>query len=136
MIILASRSVSISPLCDDIDLRSCSAGQISGFLCHLRTVYRHQNSYHNFQHALDVLQAMQTFLCAARRVPPVSILLDEERKWRPDKKSIDSSVLISCLDNLDLFTLYIAAIGHDVGHPGFTNVFMVGSSIFRQFDYT
>ena len=105
-------------------LRHCFAGQISEFLRHLRTVYRHHNSYHNFQHALDVLQAMQTFLCAARRVPPVSILLGDGRTWRPDKGS-DSSGLISCLDNLDLFALYIAAIGHDVGHPGFTNVFMV-----------
>jgi hypothetical protein len=100
------------------------AGQISEFLRHLRTVYRRQNSYHNFQHALDVLQATQTFLCAAKRVPPVSILLGDDRTWRPDK-SINSNDLICCLDNLDLFALYIAAIGHDVGHPGFTNVFMV-----------
>jgi hypothetical protein len=26
--------------------------------------------------------------------------------------------------------LYIAAIGHDVGHPGFTNNFMVRSFVF------
>lgn len=91
---------------------------------HLRTIYRWENSYHNFQHALDVLQATQTFLFAAGKVPPVSILLaSDERTWRPDKTNGDA--LISCLGNLDLFTLYIAAIGHDVGHPGFTNVFMV-----------
>lgn len=100
-------------------------GQISEFLRHLRTIYRWENSYHNFQHALDVLQATQTFLFAAGKVPPVSILLaSDELSWRPDRTT-DSDTLISCLDNLDLFTLYIAAIGHDVGHPGFTNVFMV-----------
>lgn len=92
-------------------------------------IYRGRNSYHNFQHALDVLQAIQTFLCAAGRVPPVSILSGDERTWRPDK----GFGLISCLDNLDLFTLYIAAIGHDVGHPGFTNVFLVSSYISNQF---
>lgn len=102
--------------------------QISCFLRHLRTVYRWQNSYHNFQHALDVLQATQTFLCAAGRVPPVSILLEgDERLWRPDKAE-NGEDLIYCLDNMDLFTLYIAAIGHDVGHPGFTNGFMVSQS--------
>ncbi|KIM91611.1 hypothetical protein PILCRDRAFT_810896 [Piloderma croceum F 1598] len=105
---------------DDIGI---PLSQISEFLRHLRTVYRRQNSYHNFQHALDVLQATQTFLCAAKRVPPVSILLGDDRTWRPDK-SINSDDLTCCLDNLDLFALYIAAIGHDVGHPGFTNVFM------------
>ncbi|KAF7971489.1 hypothetical protein HWV62_20946 [Athelia sp. TMB] len=98
-----------------------SINQISGFLRHLRTIYRCQNSYHNFQHALDVLQATQMFLCAAGRVPPMSILLPGDgHTWRPDKTA-GSELLIDCTDNLDVFTLYIAAIGHDVGHPGFTN---------------
>jgi hypothetical protein len=112
------------------------AGQISEFLRHLRTIYRWENSYHNFQHALDVLQATQTFLFAAGKVPPVSILLaSDERTWRPDR-TINSGALISCLDNLDLFTLYIAAIGHDVGHPGFTNVFMVSRCGYLIFRYS
>jgi hypothetical protein len=34
---------------------------------------------------------------------------------------------VQSLTNTDLFALYIAAIGHDVGHPGFSNVFMVCS---------
>lgn len=32
---------------------------------------------------------------------------------------------IGILRKEDLFALYIAAAGHDVGHPGFNNIFMV-----------
>ena len=99
--------------------------QIADLLYSLRKVYRRQNSYHNFEHAVDVLQATHTFLCAAGRVPPVSILQDNgARTWRPNRKCMTES-LTSCLTNEDLFCLYVASIGHDTGHPGFTNVFMV-----------
>lgn len=100
---------------------------ISIFLKHLRRLYCGRNSYHNFRHALDVLQACQAFLCAAGVIPPASRLLGRDvRPWRPDKKL---SGLVSNLRNMDLFTLAIAAIGHDVGHPGFTNVFMVSDCV-------
>ncbi|KAH0826694.1 hypothetical protein J3R83DRAFT_5086 [Lanmaoa asiatica] len=98
-----------------------SLDDISIFLKHLRRLYCGRNSYHNFHHALDVLQACQAFLCAAGVVPPVSILCRDARPWRPDKRE---GRLVSSLENMDIFALYIAAIGHDVGHPGFTNLFM------------
>ena len=50
--------------------------QIRVFMQHLRRIYHIQNSYHNFAHALDVLQAMHYFLCAAGIVPSASILLE------------------------------------------------------------
>jgi hypothetical protein len=43
--------------------------RISSFLCHLRLIYRSQNFYHNFQHALDVLQATHTYMRSASMVP-------------------------------------------------------------------
>ncbi|KAJ7020810.1 hypothetical protein C8F04DRAFT_1316461 [Mycena alexandri] len=49
--------------------------QIPPFITHLRHIYRWQNSYHNFEHALDVLQATYSYLRAADMVPPLSILL-------------------------------------------------------------
>ncbi|TFK46808.1 HD-domain/PDEase-like protein [Heliocybe sulcata] len=98
--------------------------RLSDFLHHLRHVYRQQNSYHNFQHALDVLQATHIFLYTANIVPPVSILLhSHDQLWQPDKNN-KPDPLLRCLTNEDLFALYIAAIGHDAGHPGFTNKFM------------
>jgi len=52
------------------------------------------------------------------------MLRGDAKTWRPGK-SVQSNPHLSCLGNRELFALYIAAIGHDVGHPGFTNNFMV-----------
>jgi hypothetical protein len=57
-------------------------------------------------------------------VPSPTILFEPTRMWKP-KKQFDSGSLISSLGLRQLFMLYIAAIGHDVGHPGFSNGFMV-----------
>ncbi|KAJ7100037.1 hypothetical protein B0H15DRAFT_818452 [Mycena belliarum] len=99
-----------------------SLTQITPFIQHLRQIYRWQNSYHNFEHALDVLQASYSYLRSAGMVPPLSILLTEDM-WRPAPPSATGPLLASLGLN-DLFIIYIAAIGHDVGHPGFTNLFM------------
>ena len=102
--------------------------QVRNLLFNMRHVYRHQNSYHNFEHALDVLQAIHMFLCSAGRVPPASILLEPDaRTWRP-KQTAGKPALVNCLTPCDLFCLYVASIGHDVGHPGVTNNFMVSPS--------
>ena len=103
--------------------------QMSDFIHHLRRIYRYENSYHNFEHALDVLQAAQSYLKSEGMVPSPTILFDPTRMWKP-KKQFDSGSLISTLGLRQLFILYIAAIGHDVGHPGFSNVFMVSNSLF------
>ncbi|EAU89427.2 high-affinity phosphodiesterase [Coprinopsis cinerea okayama7 len=100
-----------------------SLKQISAFLHHLRKIYRYENTYHNYEHALDVLQATQCYLVAADMVPPVTILLEPGRIWRSSRAPDDNS-LVNLLRLRDIFAIYIAAIGHDVGHPGFTNVFM------------
>ncbi|KAF5311115.1 hypothetical protein D9619_007985 [Psilocybe cf. subviscida] len=96
--------------------------QISTFIHHLRKLYR-GNTYHNFEHAVDVLQAVQSYLKSAGMVPPPTILFEPHRTWRP-KKAFDNGQLVSCLGLRELFILYVAAIGHDVAHPGVTNGFM------------
>jgi hypothetical protein len=99
----------------------------------MRHVYRHQNSYHNFEHALDVLQAIHMFLRSAGRVPPASILFEPDtRTWTP-KQSAGKPALVDYLTPADLFCLYVASIGHDVGHPGVTNNFMVSFSPFSVY---
>jgi hypothetical protein len=97
--------------------------QLSSFLCHLSRVYRTQNSYHNFQHALDVLQATHMFLSTANIIPHVSILLSDDHQWQAE--DIACNPRMPELTNQDIFALFLAAIGHDVGHPGFSNAFMV-----------
>lgn len=107
-----------------IDVSYSVTEQISAFIHHLRRIYRYENSYHNFEHALDVLQAAQSYLKSEGMVPSPTILFEPRRMWK-HKKQFDSGSLISSLGLRQLFILYIAAIGHDVGHPGFSNVFMV-----------
>ncbi|THV04194.1 HD-domain/PDEase-like protein [Dendrothele bispora CBS 962.96] len=100
--------------------------QIYPLIHHLRLIYRRETSYHNFEHALDVLQASYIFLRQAGIVPSVRIVLEDDQTqlWRREQRT----GLISCLQNSDIFVLYIAAIGHDVAHPGITNGFMKNAS--------
>ncbi|TFK91193.1 HD-domain/PDEase-like protein [Polyporus arcularius HHB13444] len=104
------------------DTVSVPLSSLASFLQHLRQLYRQGNSYHNFQHALDVFQAVYLFLYSSGVVPSVTILLEDGRTWERNKDECDP--LVSCLTHEDLFALYIAAVGHDVGHPGLTNAFM------------
>ncbi|OBZ67419.1 3',5'-cyclic-nucleotide phosphodiesterase regA [Grifola frondosa] len=106
-----------------LDVVGVPLSRIAIFLQHLCQLYRQGNTYHNFQHALDVFQAIYYFLFSAGMVPSVSILLQSDaRMWERNRENSDP--LMSCLTNGDLFALYIAAVGHDVGHPGLTNAFM------------
>ncbi|KAK7035532.1 3',5'-cyclic-nucleotide phosphodiesterase [Paramarasmius palmivorus] len=98
--------------------------QIYPLIHHLRRIYRWENTYHNFEHALDVLQASYTFLRYAGMVPSVKILLEDRPLMWKTKQPFDNKKLMTCLRPQDLFVIYIAAIGHDVAHPGFTNGFM------------
>ena len=117
---VSSQSYEIAPKV----MTPCHQAQIAMFLQHLRQLYRQGNTYHNFQHALDVMQATYFFLYSTGIVPPVSILRTDSRLWKPDKAAGKGSFM-SCLSNADIFALCIAAIGHDVGHPGLTNAFLV-----------
>ncbi|GJJ14924.1 hypothetical protein Clacol_009194 [Clathrus columnatus] len=53
------------------------------------------------------------------------LLSPSKRKlWRRPKTELTSSILQHVLRNSDIFALFIAAIGHDIGHPGLSNAFM------------
>ncbi|KXN82454.1 3',5'-cyclic-nucleotide phosphodiesterase regA [Leucoagaricus sp. SymC.cos] len=95
---------------------------IRRFIIHIRQLYRWQNHYHNFEHAVDVLQAVHCYLRVAGMVPPVTLLM-EEGMWSSTREH-DSGPLVTCLTPREIFGLYLAAIGHDVGHPGLNNPFM------------
>lgn len=111
----------IEGLSDDVGIQY---DEMVPFLLAIRSIYNQQNKYHNYQHALDVLQAMYVFLASSNCVPPISTLLDiHPTKWRSNPATVGK--INAILRNADIFTLCIAAIGHDVGHPGLNNAFMV-----------
>ena len=82
-----------------------------------RNAYNSFVPYHNFRHVIDVLQATFHFLLRIGRLP----------KYALADASADPVVapIAALIRPFDALTLLITAIGHDVGHPGVNNAFLV-----------
>jgi len=72
---------------------------LKSFLHELSNRYIKENSYHNFHHACDVLQTTY--------------------------RLINVTKLDDVLSDLECFSMLVAAVGHDVGHPGVNNAFLI-----------
>ncbi|KAE9976523.1 hypothetical protein BLS_002044 [Venturia inaequalis] len=88
------------------------------FLLASRHAYNEFVLYHNFRHVVDVLQASFYFLLQ------LGILPDYPPSDTPHTAGAKSAIA-SLLQPFDALTLLISAIGHDVGHPGVNNAFLV-----------
>jgi len=93
--------------------------RIVDFLIASRAAYNPKVPYHNFRHVVDVLQAVFYFLLQLRALPPY--ISDEPMEMKPPP----TRALSNLLTPLDALTLLVVAIGHDVGHPGVNNAFLV-----------
>ncbi|KAL2752665.1 hypothetical protein ACRALDRAFT_2029843 [Sodiomyces alcalophilus JCM 7366] len=97
------------------------ADQLINFLVACRASYNSFVPYHNFRHVIDVLQATFHFLIRIGTIAP----------YPPDSNAATSepippkSPVASLLHPFEGLTLLITAIGHDVGHPGVNNGFLV-----------
>ena len=93
------------------------AENLTGFLVASRSAYNAFVPYHNFRHVVDVLQAIFHFLLQLGRLPP----------YPASNKTSDipPSPIAALIRPFDALTLLITAIGHDVGHPGVNNAFLV-----------
>ena len=139
------------------------------FVIGLRDSYHRSNPYHNFAHAVDVLQATFYFLCRMGKLPqsgygfpPLpeangdAIGSDNHTNSSPILTPTEESDQSESLANIptddhpsplaeeeivqppvriqdflrpeDIFALVVASIGHDVGHPGVNNMFLVRKS--------
>lgn len=119
----------------------------------VRDTYKNGNSFHNFRHAVDVLQACFHFLIRLKCLPEFEQLeidpralesgyLSGETNPIPCRELVavsesDSDLTVEnasadsaqpLLSPLQTLGLLIAALGHDVGHPGVTNAFMIKHS--------
>lgn len=143
---------SLDQLPRDCGLHFPSNNELLAFVFLVRDTYRNGNPFHNFRHATDVLQACFHFLIRLDCLPvPVQMTLDPNG---PEIQNLDkckfeglvelkssgkyisevsnvspggrrlSTFNIGHLNPIETFGLLIAAIGHDVGHPGVTNAFM------------
>ena len=89
------------------------------FLLASRAAYNSFVHYHNFRHVVDVMQAIFYFLLQLGALPPYPASTESSKVSEP------ASTIASLLKPFDALTLLIAAIGHDVGHPGVNNAFLV-----------
>lgn len=90
---------------------------ITDFLAASRSAYNAFVPYHNFRHVVDVLQAVFHFLLTLGRLPPYSST--------SGAIPVSPSPIAALIRPFDALTLLITAIGHDVGHPGVNNAFLV-----------
>lgn len=102
----------------ELDKWMLTEDELIVFLLASRTAYNEFVKYHNFRHVVDVLQALFHFLVKIGTLPP----------YPPNdvsSLSIPKSPIAKLMKPFDALTLLISAIGHDVGHPGVNNAFLV-----------
>ncbi|KAI8069547.1 hypothetical protein BC940DRAFT_271645 [Gongronella butleri] len=87
------------------------------FLLDVANMYHELNPYHNFQHAVDVMQATFYFLCRMGILSPMD---QDAYPWIAQNGHINQ-----LFTSLDALALLLASLGHDIGHPGLTNIFLV-----------
>ena len=137
--------------------------QMNRFLFAVRAIYHAPNPYHNYVHAIDVLQATYVFLATLELVPSFDYIRSWKPRsapWRPSAGRKRSSAALrggaavpavpgapsnqgaqdtdgwsigaKCAQEVvrpqDVLAILIAAIVHDIGHPGLSNAFMVSRS--------
>ncbi|ORY95956.1 hypothetical protein BCR43DRAFT_493863 [Syncephalastrum racemosum] len=108
-------------LLPDLAYMSISQDQLYDFITDLSNAYLDANPYHNFAHAVDVLQCLYYFLCQLGLLP----LIDRaSHATQPEMHPKPQDLLRPN----DIFALLIAAIGHDAGHPGVNNLFLINSA--------
>lgn len=92
--------------------------ELMTFLLVTRRQYKHHREvhYHNWRHAVDVTQSIYCFLLDVQLCQPLPT--DE----RPVKHTYGIERILRPIDGL---LLLVSAIGHDVGHPGVNNAFLV-----------
>lgn len=84
-----------------------------------RVAYNSFVLYHNFRHAVDVVQSVFHFLVQIGILPPYPAGAESPTTAHT------KSPIARLLGPFEALTLLISAIGHDVGHPGVNNMFLV-----------
>lgn len=89
--------------------------RLLNFLLVVRDSYRPSNHYHNFRHAVDVVQATFYFLLQLQALPKYPLVTG------------NTILQDSVITPVEALTILIVAAGHDIGHPGVTNAFLAKS---------
>ncbi|KAK1990120.1 3'5'-cyclic nucleotide phosphodiesterase [Colletotrichum falcatum] len=103
----------------ELDRWRIPTDQLISFLVACRAAYNNFVPYHNFRHVIDVLQATFHFLVRIGTLAPYPL------GPLAEADTTQKSPMASILHPFEGLTLLITAIGHDVGHPGVNNGFLV-----------
>lgn len=95
--------------------------ELMTFILAARRQYKHEREvhYHNWRHAVDVTQSLYCFLCDVQLCPPSGRVASTIKQ---------PNALERLLTPFDALILLVSAVGHDVGHPGVNNAFLVASN--------
>lgn len=121
-----------------------TSNQLLAFVFMVRDTYKNGNPFHNFRHAVDVLQScfhyLIRLLCLPRfkqfeeepRADEMAILTGSKPVLRHTQLvAVEMGVAaakpstVPHLNAMQALGLLVAALGHDVGHPGVTNAFLI-----------
>ncbi|GAM82596.1 hypothetical protein ANO11243_005780 [Dothideomycetidae sp. 11243] len=101
----------------DLQKWTITPDDLTIFVMACRKAYNDFVLYHNFRHVVDVLQAIFHFLLRIGLLPPYQV--------EGDPVANPSNAIAAVLQPFDALALLVAALGHDVGHPGVNNAFLV-----------
>ncbi|KAI8973459.1 hypothetical protein BDF20DRAFT_882488 [Mycotypha africana] len=119
---------------DELEPLRVSDADLYHFIFDICNFYHGTNPYHNFKHAVDVLQANYYFLCKLGLLEPMcsdcELLSNNNSGTQNTQNHHDDGIpsIQKLMKPLDIFALLMASIGHDVGHPGVNNSFMINTS--------
>ncbi|ORZ14239.1 hypothetical protein BCR42DRAFT_418351 [Absidia repens] len=113
----------------DLKHISMSDDELYDFLFDVANMYQSLNPYHNFLHAVDVMQATYYFLCQISVITPMDPHSSPSLSPKPSRGRYiwlgDHVSMSDLFSSFDVLALILASIGHDVGHPGVNNMFMI-----------
>jgi hypothetical protein len=99
---LIAVSAKIMNAYDFLDLYSISLEKWYVFMLNVENqMISHVNPYHNFRHVMDILQSCHVFL--------------QQYKAK------------YILQPIDIFSMFLSALGHDLDHPGLNNVYQMNA---------
>ncbi|RKP07104.1 hypothetical protein THASP1DRAFT_6424, partial [Thamnocephalis sphaerospora] len=114
---------------DDLEMIHVSQDLMHHFILAIRSSYHATNPYHDFYHAADVLQATYYTCCCMGLLPDRTTDYQQFESTAESLGDAQSSryALRRILRPKDVFALMIASLGHDVGHPGVNNYYMINA---------
>ncbi len=105
------------------NLNSITDEELLWFVLAVRNQY-HENWFHGFRHAIDVLQAEFIILLSLHLIPIDNDNIKDYNYYNRDNNTVNYDIISSIIKPDDIVSLLISAIGHDLQHPGVTNDFL------------